>query len=233
MSPRRPSDPAERESCPGAVTGRRPAGVRDGMAADALAGFEPERKLQAGRLSPVPSAAVALGKAPEMGVWIPEDATWIARASKAVWKGRRSAGDPGRAYPGRRRHDSRSRYRPSEASRRCSTPAALGPLVRETNSFADFGDESAGTLRIALPDPGASAAGALGFAALTQAATGQAADRRPCLRESHRRGPHHDQDRAPGRGAGQRRRCGSRRARSDEERQGQRRGDHRAGRAGP
>ena len=163
------------------------------------------------RARPSPSA-----RRRQMDAWIPEDASWIERAAKSVWKG-----------------STHRQQRRSRARRSSSRPAPTRPAVGGIQKLLDsrrLSDHScarharrsptSATTRPApcgsrCPIPAAQPPAALGFAALVQAATGKPLDRRTGLRQPHRPRPDHDQDRAPGRRGRQRRRGGTRRARPD------------------
>jgi Ca-activated chloride channel family protein len=159
-----------RDTCTDATTLGVPQAYVSGWQ-HALAGFEPEESCLPVSVVPVPSAAVALGKSPALGAWIPEDRSWITRTSKKVWKGDRPQSTPVARTPVVVA-TSNELDQAVGGVQTLLVPQRLGPLVRESSTFADLGDDSAGELRIALPDPGTTPAGALGFAALTQAATG-------------------------------------------------------------
>lgn len=162
----------DRDRCGDAVTiGVPPAYLAAWQ--QALSGYWADAPCRPAAAVGVRSASVASDDAPAVDGWIPDDSTWISRAGAAA-QGRREAS---RATPLARTPLVVATTAELDASiggiQSALTPRVFGPLVRATRTFSDLGAADAGLLRIALPEPADAAAGALGFAALTQAATGR------------------------------------------------------------
>jgi Ca-activated chloride channel family protein len=149
------------------------------------AAYQPAQACAPVAVDAVPSASVAAEAPAQVAAWIPEDSSWVGRAAEEVLP-------PDAAAPtmvARTPVVLATTGNVARAAGRLQAllrPAAFGPVVRAEAPFGT-GVVAGGTLRVALPDPQTSAAGALGFAALVRAATGRPLEVAPSYVDPGRR----------------------------------------------
>lgn len=177
------STSASRDSCPDAIRVAVPSSyltVWRQVAAD----YRPDETCAPVEVDAVPSATVAAERPAGVDAWIPEDSSWLGRAAPGV------VPEADRPVVVARTPVALATTASVDQAvgglQSLLRPARLGPIMRADRPFGDDAVTDA-TLRIALPDPNASATGSLGFAALVQLATGRPITGPPSYVEPDRR----------------------------------------------
>ncbi|MDO5676402.1 MAG: VWA domain-containing protein [Propionibacteriaceae bacterium] len=134
----------------------------------ALAGHQPDGCVGA-ELTARADADVSQGNTAGLAGWIPTDETWLQRATPEMVATMGAQAQPFASSPLVLVQEKVV----AEAMGTSPVPI-LGELVTGAKTWATYGQEQWGKFRLALPDPGASAVGAVGFGAMMHQVSGGA-----------------------------------------------------------